>query len=932
MLSPIRKALMFKFYRIIFFLVFVLLYSCNTLEKKDTYCIGFSQYTTEDDWHKAVIQSMKIEAKLHKNIELTVLDGQGTVDLQIANVGELINKKVDLLIVSPIAPKPLKAIINKAIKANIPVIILDREIKDINFNSFIGVDNFKLGENAAKYITSLKTDANIIEIKGWAGTTPTTQRSAGFKTIIDKNPKLNIIGTTQERYDEPSIKKYFKELLLKNKKVNFVFAHKDFLALEAYQVAKELGLEDTIQFIGVGGVNTKNGGIDLVEQKVLKASILHPTGGKEAIQTAIKILNNTETTKNILLPSLAIDITNVGVIKRQAELILNQELDIERQQEKIKKQYQLYTSQKSFTRFTLVAIGIISLLLIATFLTKRKLRTQNKLLEEYLKKIASQKTNLEKTSQELALLNEATNNFFTGVSHDFKTPISLILSSTESLLTKNSDAKPKEYGLIYNNSKRLLRMITELLSFKQLESKQDRIQATKTNLNNFIQTIYNDFEKEAIKREIDFSFIEDSITTEAYIDKSLFDNILFNLLSNAFKFTTNKGSISINLSETPNRIFISIIDSGIGILAHEKDKVFDQFFQGSNNKQASSGIGLYLTKEYLKKHNGNIEIISSKEKGSEFKLCIPKGKKHFKPDEIIIDSNFSNEEKSIDLNAIIFEQNEENNHSNEEKETLLIIEDNTDLRHFLKDKLSAKYNIKESDGIGAIQKALNIIPDIIISDVNLPEKNGFEITKILKEDERTSHIPIIILTALNSNEAHLKGLKNGVDMFLTKPFNLSILHQSLKTLSYNRKRLQQFYQQKLSVKKIENEVISTKKEKKKNLENDFFNKINALIAKNIDDSSFTVEILAEHLSMSRVQLYRKTKAVLGISISDYIQNIRLEKAKELLLNETLSISDVAYSIGFSSPNYFSTSFKNKYGKTPNQFKKEEKNKTSKTLI
>ncbi len=871
---------------------------------------------------------MEIEAQFYNEIELLILDSQSEIDKQITDIETLINKQVDVLIISPIAPKPLKAVISKAAKANIPVIILDQQIKDVTYESFIGVDNYNIGENAGKYISSLKTQANIIEIKSWAGTNPTIKRSLGFKNIVTQNKNLNIVGTTQEKYDDPGIKKHFKEVLLKNENTNFVFAHNDALALEAYEVAQELGIEKTIQFIGVGVINFTSGGIELIEKNILKSSVLYSTGGKEAIQTAIRILDKEKVNKNNLLPSLMIDSNNIDVIKRQNELILNQELDIEQQQVKIKNQYQLYTSQKSFLSYTLLSLGIIGVLLLLTFLNKRKLRKQNKLLNEYVDKIKTQKSKLEKTTKELENLNESTNNFFTGVSHDFKTPISLILSSTESLLTEKNGVKPKEYELIYNNSKRLLRMINQLLDFKKLENNKTKIKVVKTDIIHFTKTIFNHFEKEALKRNIDFTFNKNTNTSLVYIDTDLFDNILFNLLSNAFKFTTNKGSITINVNETEDKVYISVKDSGIGILKSEVDKVFNQFFQGSNNKQTSSGIGLYITKEYLKQHNGAIEVISSEEEGSEFKLYIPKGKSHFNSSDVIIDDNITiNNQESIDIDSYTFEKNETAFVKDEEKDTLLIIEDNTDLRTFLKNKLSEKYNIEESDGIDAVQKALDLVPDIIISDVNLPEKNGFEITKILKEDEKTSHIPILILTALSSSDAHLQGLKNGVDMFLTKPFNLAILHQSLKTLSYNRKKLQQFYKQNLTIKlpviTKEDDKVSLKKEKKKDLERQFFEKINILVLKNIDNSEFTVEILAENLFMSRVQLYRKTKAVLGISISDYIQNIRLEKAKELLLEDNLTISDVAYSTGFSSPNYFSTSFKNKYGKTPNKYKKQE---------
>ncbi|TYQ00388.1 monosaccharide ABC transporter substrate-binding protein (CUT2 family) [Tenacibaculum adriaticum] len=912
-----------KFLKIAIVSLLILLIGCTKAENEKKYVVGFSQFTSNDDWRKSMNQSMKIEANFHDNMKLLILDGKGSIDKQIADVEELINKKVDVLLISPIAPKPLKASINKAIEAGIPVIILDRNIEDVNYNSFIGVNNYEVGLNAAEYIVSLKKKAKIVEIKSWAGTVPTIQKSLGFNEAVEKNNDLTIVGTTQDSYNGSGIKKHFKQILEENDGVDFVFAHTDALALQAYEVAKELGLTDQIKFIGVGGVNSPNGGINLVERKILEATVFYPTGGKEAINIAMKIINKENVGKNYALPSLIIDADNVDVLKRGLELISSQELDIEKQQSKINDQLQLYSSQRDFLKYTLLFLGLIGLLLFLTLRAKQTLSKQKKLLEELIDKIANQKTEIEEIAENLRVTNEATNNFFTGVSHDFKTPLSLILSSTESLLSKGEEKKPEEFGLIYNNSKRLLRMINQLLDFRRVESKKFRLKAAKTNIYSFVKSIFSDFKNEAEKNKIDFSLTTNTNEAELYIDRDLLDNVLFNLLSNAFKFTPIKGKVSINIDEADEGIFISVKDSGIGIVAAEKDKIFNQFFLGSNNKQTSSGIGLYLAKQYAKLHGGSLEVFSTEGKGAEFKIYIPKGKAHFKPEEIIVGDEINTSE-TIDLNAFTFEENEETV-PDENKESLLIIEDNTDLRGFLKSKLSETYNVYESDGIDAVNKAIEIIPDIIISDVNLPEKNGFEICEALRNDIRTSHIPTIILTALTSDAAHLQGLKSGVDMFLTKPFNLSVLNQSLKTLLYNRKRLQHFYKQSFSIEENrDKKEIRSKKDKQKDVESEFFKTINNIVQKSLDDSTFTVEILAEELKISRVQLYRKTKAVLGINISDYIQNIRLEKSKELLQDKELTIADVAYSTGFSSPNYFSTSFKNKYGKSPNQYKKDKK--------
>ncbi|WP_299710325.1 substrate-binding domain-containing protein [uncultured Tenacibaculum sp.] len=889
----------------------MLLYGCNNSDSKKEYVIGYSQFSSSEDWKEAIMKSMNIEIGFHDNIELLVSESNGDVDKQIYDIEKFIDLGVDAIVVSPIAPRPLKAIMKKAIEQEIPVIVLDREIS--TYNSFIGVNNYEIGLNATKYLQSLKRKLNIVEIKGWAGTTPTRHISLGFHKLIKEDENLTVLGKVQDSYDGSGIEDKLRNLLTKHNNVDYIFAHTDALAEEAHKIIKTLKYKD-VKFIGVGGLNSENGGVTLVKKGILDATVLCPTGGKEAIKTALEIINNGKAKKEKLLPSVVVDSTNVDLLSRQLSLIDTHESDIKKQHQLIEEQIKLYKSQRDFLIATLIFLGIIITLLIITLRAKRKLIQQKRLLVKLIDQIDSQKKEIEKIADDLKVTNEITNNFFTGVSHDFKTPISLILSSTETLIGSKIEQKPKEFNLIYNNSKRLLRMINQLLDFRRVESRSFKLRASKTHIESFITSIFLDFNNEAGKRQIDFSLQVKVKDPEVYLDRDLFDNLLFNLLSNAFKFTPDGGKISVTLEESKNNIFIAIKDSGIGILEQEKDKVFNQFYQGSNNKKASSGIGLYLTKEYVKLHNGEIRVISEKDKGAEFVISLPKGKAHLKEEEIIQNQDIK---ANGYLNQDVFEKiGQRNTLDNKEKETLLIIEDNNDLRLYLKDKLSDYYEVYDCNGIKVKEKILDIIPDVIVSDVNLPEVSGFEICEMVKKDERTSHIPVLILTALTSDEAHLKGLRSGVDMFLTKPFNLSVLFQSIESLLYNRKRIQNHFKEAVS--------SNNEKEKKpKSKEQNFLDKIDELIANNIDDSSFTVEVLAEYLSISRVQLYRKIKALLGITISDYIQNIRLEKGKELLLSdEELSIADIAYSVGFSSPNYFSTAFKNKYQVTPNKYRKE----------
>jgi YesN/AraC family two-component response regulator len=311
-------------------------------------------------------------------------------------------------------------------------------------------------------------------------------------------------------------------------------------------------------------------------------------------------------------------------------------------------------------------------------------------------------------------------------------------------------------------------------------------------------------------------------------------------------------------------------------------------------------------------HQGAIELKSKQ--GSEFVITLLKGNSHLQPSEIVNKSEKSNTIPNLIADNLDIESdlNDAKVISDSEKHTLLVIEDNIDLVAFLKSKLSNEYTVYSSDGSDALEKAMEIVPDIIICDINLVDKDGYEISKELKKDLRSSHIPIIILTAQSNKESVLKGLQSGVDQYLTKPFSLAILKQSISSLLFNREKLRYYYT---------NNIYRVEPESKfGNQEQSFITKMNDIIKKNVQDPKFSVEDLADKLGVSRVQLYRKVKAIIGINISDHINNVKLEKAAELLKSNEMNISEIAYALGFSSPNYFSTAFKNKFGISPKEYK------------
>ncbi|MFD2290525.1 substrate-binding domain-containing protein [Mariniflexile gromovii] len=892
---------------------FVLL-GCNDNETK-TYKIGFSQCISKDDWRKAMDHEMHVEVSLHTDIDLTVFQANEDIELQKKQIEFMINNGFDVIVISPLRPDPLVPLVEKAYDKGIPVIIVDRKINSQKFTAFVGANNIDVGRNAANYIASLnEKKANVLEIKGSDNSSPVIERHFGFHQIVKSEASLSVVYSIKDEEIEQQIPQILDSLSVKP--INFVFAFNDNIAYNTWKIAKSKGLEKNIKFIGVDGLNGPNNGIDLVQNGVLSATILYPTGGHEAIKIAMKILRNENVPKNNKLNTTIIDYRNAEIMKNQYDRINKHQKDIEIQQQKIKKQEQTYSTQNNILK-VLLGLLIISVLLAAfSIYSVYNIKKKKRELEIRNKKITVQRNQIKKIAKEVKISNDARVNFFTGLSHEFKTPITLILSSTESLAENKAIKDSKllsEVGLIFNNSKRLLRLINQLLDFRKVEDRKFVLRASNTNLYQFSNIIFKDFEREAQRRNINFTISTNNEDLSVYIDRNLMDKVYFNLLSNAFKFTPNNGEISIEIQDELDSNFVKIHfkDSGIGIPKKEMDNVFLAFFQGSNNNKASSGIGLHLSKEFIEMHKGSIEVISKH--GTEFIITLYKDKAHLNSDEIIyeadiidsslLNSNLDYEDDSFSEPLVV---NDEDNYS------VLVIEDNVDLVKFLRTKLSAEYTVHVSDGSDAIEKAFELIPDIILCDINLPDKNGFDICEILKKDLRTSHIPTIILTALNNKESYIKGLESGADLYLTKPFSFAILAQSIKTLIYNREKLRYYF--------VNNVHSIDESSSFGSMEQQFVSDLNKIINMNMDNSKFSVENLANDLNISRIQLYRKMKAIMGVNISDYIQNIRLEKAKNMLINTPLTISEIAYATGFSSPNYFSTSFKSKFNKSPKAFR------------
>lgn len=882
----------------------------------DIHTIGFVQAMTTDNWRKEMNRAMKVEASMHPGFNLLIKDAQNDVAKQIKQIEEFISEEVDVLIVSPIQSVPITPVIEKAMDAGIPTIVIDRKINGSNYTAYVGANNIEIGKNAANYIVSnsdQSQELKLIEITGLQASSPAFERSRGFQEVLANHENMDLVATIAGDWEKTSVGDNLKSILDSVGSIDYIFAHNDRMAMGAWEIARSKNLEDSIQIIGVDGLFGPSGGIQLVKEDILTATVLYPTGGAEAIKLAIQLLEGEQIAKNNILNTVVIDKVNVDIMQNQFNKMNQQQNDIEQQQKVIKEQVTTYNSQSNLLK---IMVGLILLLLLlgtwAVYLVF-KLKKRKRILELNNEKIITQHNQIEKFAEQLKISNEVKINFFTALSHEFKTPLTLITSAIESI-AQNPHKQLRDFAyetnLISKNSGRLLRLINELLDFRKLESGNFYLKPLKTNLYKFISNIYEDFESEAIRKSIGLNLEADNEGMMVYIDRNMMDKVFFNMLSNAFKFTPKNGQIKISIKETgQGKVDVLFKDSGIGIPKEDFQTIFDPFRQAGNNTKPSSGLGLYITRQFVELHKGTISV--SSHQGAEFKIELLLGKNHLSEYKIPEDTSEipkEDSEKELESNFIPEELPES---LNENAETILIIEDNEDLSYLLKKKLLGDYNVALSDGSDAIEKALEIIPDVIICDIHLPEKSGFEICKELKSDLRTSHIPTLILTALSDEESRIKALRAGADSYISKPFNFEILKESLRTALFNREKLRYYYT---------NKIDQVKDKRFEDSEQTFIKDLNQIIKKNLKSSDFNVEDLAQQMGISRVQLYRKVKAIMGISISDYINSQRLSKAKSLLQETNLNISEIAYEVGYASPGYFSTSFKNKYGSTPKQFR------------
>ncbi len=572
---------------------------------------------------------------------------------------------------------------------------------------------------------------------------------------------------------------------------------------------------------------------------------------------------------------------------------------------------------------------------------KLEISDQKEALVKNNREILKQRDQLIKLNEQVHIADQAKLRFFTNISHEFRTPLTLIIGPIEKMIQSfiNNEDLKSQATLIKRNAQRLLSLINQLMDFRKIETSNFSLKVSKKNIVPFIQDIYHSFSQFASDHNITYNFNTNEESILIWFDENVIERIIFNILTNAFKYTPNKGNISVSLTNNSeigiNKSFpdgylaISIKDSGIGIPKNQLNQIFDRFYQVNSTditlnkvENSGTGIGLALSKNLVELHKGEIVVNSEMGIGTEFIIYLPLTSKKYAKEQIIDYVEKQPDHKKL-LDEISVLENRDENISNlysqslqKNKKSLLIVEDNLDLRTFIANNLSADYNIFEaSDGQKAIELAKKYDIDLMISDIMMPNIDGIELCNIFKTNINYSHIPIILLTAKNSIESKIEGYKTGADDFIEKPFNMELLHTRIINLIESRIKLKQLFSTELTIDPAKTTTTT--------LDEEFLKKAIDVVESNFSDSKFGVEEFVEKMFVSRSLLHKKLTAITDQSASTFITSIRLKKSVSLLKTKKDNISQIAYEVGFNDPKYFSRIFKKNYGLTPTDYQKKE---------
>lgn len=882
--------------------------------------IGVSQ-CSDDDWRDKLNQEIHREMLFHDDATVEILTACDDSEKQISDIRHFIDEKVDVILASPNQAEALTPVLKEAYESGIPVVIFDRGVTGGSYTSFIEFDNEGIGRSAADYASGrLREGAKVIEIAGLDGSTPARGRHEGFVAELERlRPDVVVAASRSAGWKEAAAERAVDSLLRVHPDVALIYAHNDLMAIGASKALSKAGLRDKVLVLGTDAA--PNVGMQAVADSVIDATFIYPTDGHRLVQTAMQIAHGGKVAKHIVSPALPpVDRRNAEILRAQNQLLrdeTNKILLLKQKNDEIASQSRTQASWLNMVAGALLLLAMAASGLLWAYLQRAR---YEKLLKEKNAQLALER---DKQAELYNQLDDATRSkltFFTNVSHDLRTPLTLISEPVEQL-TSRGNLTPSDRvlaQLALKNTRILRRLIDQILDFRSYDSGNASLVLSEVEICSVVADWAESFRTVADKRHISLSVKceEDGGSTLA-LDVEKMERVVFNLVSNAFKYSPDGAAIEIGCRLTQDQFTLSVSDTGYGIKKEDIDRIFDRFFTVGKLCASGSGIGLSVAKAFIELHGGTISAESRVGKGSVFTVSIPV--RHVASVAEPVKSQLSAKAVETELSDL----DDPGCVADNGKPLVLIVDDNADLLLMMQQLLKEDYNvITAADGIRGVRLAAKYVPDLVVCDIMMPGIDGLEVCRKLKEEASTSHVPVLMLTASALDCRRIESYRCGADGFLAKPFNTGVLLSRIRNLLENRRRIKDIYDVSAAAPADAPSRPIPDISDRKSLESDFYRKFITIIKEEYSDSELDTEAIAGRLGIGAAQLTRKIKALTALSPVEILKNYRLKLARTLLLSSERTVSEIAYEVGFSSPPYLSKCFRDAYGISPTEFRKQ----------
>ncbi len=858
----------------LFLLISVVLLLTGCSGGKKSLVIGVSQ-CSDDIWRTKLNDELSLAARV-EGVTLCFSSADDDSQKQMAQIRRFVADGVDLLIISPNQSHTITPAVEEAFDAGIPVILFDRKIDSHKYTAFIGADNVEIGRIMGHYMADfLGKKGQVVEIPGLEGSSPADDRHKGFAEALQEYPGISLTVAPYGGWLKEGGYDAMEEVMARGIRPNAVFGQNDRMARGAREA---LGNPADIAFFGVDAL--PEAGLQEVIDGKLTASYLYPTRGDLVMELALNILHGAPFQRENLLESALVDSRNARILKMQEAEVANQRAHVENINARLDTFLMEYNTQR-IIMWLVIAFAILVVLIAAqSYWSYMRTRELKQKLEE-------------STAAKL--------RFFTQVSHDLRTPLTLVAGPLEHVLEGPLSADQQQTLLMARRNVTVLQqLVNNILDFRRIESGNRPLNASRFDLPAAVQEWMGGFS--GTSQSLTYEGFP-ALTVEA--DMRLVERVLFNLLGNAIKHTRPDGHITVSVKQEGASALLSVADDGEGIPQEKLPYIFEEFYK-ANESSNGTGIGLALIKAVAELHKGSVSVESTLGKGSTFTLRLPLVQKGASVSEGKAASAYTEQYEHAYVREDSHKQEAAKWVSESDRPTILVVDDNADLRRFIGTLLEGEYRILSAcDGQEALEKATRELPDLVVSDVMMPVMDGLELCKALKGQLATSHIPVILLTAKSLEDQRAEGYDSGADAYISKPFSERVLLARIGNLLKSRILLKEHY-------------LETGESAARPQENDFLSRFRALVREHLSDENLSVEQLGSELGLSRVQLYRKVKALTGYSPVELVRITRLKVAENLLKTTDKTVAEIGYAVGFGTPSYFSKCYKELFGHVPGE--------------